>query len=158
MLPSQKCGRQQHADGAGIASMRPGCFHPRNEAGGSLGRSLYRASMRPGCFHPRNAAGCNRPPWLSLASMRPGCFHPRNKSVMGGHGDLRTGFNEAGMFPSQKCRDHMILRQQSASFNEAGMFPSQKCAQLSTGGRFRRRASMRPGCFHPRNAVVKKNR
>ena len=61
--------------------------------------------------------------------MRPGCFHPRNAA--------------------DDCLPHDGLR----GFNEAGMFPSQKFGhrpELSGGWR----ASMRPGCFHPRNTGV----
>ena len=35
-------------------------------------------------------------------------------------------FNEAGMFPSQKSGKRRRLHVYSAGFNEAGMFPSQK--------------------------------
>ena len=82
MFPSQKCGQGRGDSTAPKkASMRPGCFHPRNQdsptsdAGGrqsfneagmfpsqkseefDQALAKYRASMRPGCFHPRNPKG-----------------------------------------------------------------------------------------------------
>src|ERR1035441_68230 len=55
MFPSQKCavavsGRR----GKVMASMGPGCFHPRNTSLRRSHRPLRHASMGPGCFHPRN--------------------------------------------------------------------------------------------------------
>src|ERR1035441_7994455 len=35
--------------------MGPGCFHPRNSCGSTLGATGVGASMGPGCFHPRNS-------------------------------------------------------------------------------------------------------
>ena len=35
--------------------------------------------------------------------MRPGCFHPRNRGPWSLRYPTLGGFNEAGMFPSQKC-------------------------------------------------------
>ena len=60
--------------------MRPGCFHPRNDALQKQVDALDVASMRPGCFHPRNLRYPERPLQAPTASMRPGCFHPRNPS------------------------------------------------------------------------------
>ena len=68
------------------ASMRPGCFHPRNLPGGCAVGRAGGASMRPGCFHPRNAVDVRRSAALQIASMRPGCFHPRNVRFGGGVG------------------------------------------------------------------------
>ena len=108
------------------ASMGPGCFHPRNllDSAGQLGdfglqwgrdvsipeigsgwcreRGDGHASMGPGCFHPRNdyvdVVGANFHP----ASMGPGCFHPRNDCQRSTYALRTSGFNGAGMFPSQK--------------------------------------------------------
>ena len=89
-----------------------------------------------------------------------------------------TGFNGAGMFPSQKLARGTGESLSLSGFNGAGMFPSQKLpaycpsscfpARLQWGrdvsipeiGVDRRRgvrlhrASMGPGCFHPRNEIV----
>ena len=88
---------------------------------------------------------------------------------------LPTGFNGAGMFPSQKFAAARIgkrglprasmgpgcfhprngpvgnpAKKYFQSFNGAGMFPSQKLNTTRSRGR-RWAASMGPGCFHPRN-------
>src|ERR1019366_5359628 len=89
---------------AQLASMGPGCFHPRNVAGRAeypptallqWGRDVsipemlwavgliefdHVASMGPGCFHPRNSLVVWTEAARSWASMGPGCFHPRNDS------------------------------------------------------------------------------
>ena len=62
-------------------------------------------------------------------------------------------FNEAGMFPSQKCAERGVRPGFRTRFNEAGMFPSQKSPSAVLQG-MAGHASMRPGCFHPRNAVI----
>ena len=55
MFPSQKyCGTIGPGETTDLASMRPGCFHPRNDAIDLVRGAREYASMRPGCFHPRN--------------------------------------------------------------------------------------------------------
>ena len=76
-IPEIPRGRLEVVD-VGLASMGPGCFHPRNAVQLAAPGASDPASMGPGCFHPRNAAdvGCRTDLWP--ASMGPGCFHPRN--------------------------------------------------------------------------------
>ena len=59
------------------------------------------------------------------------------------------------MFPSQKWRPSPDSARGSPGFNEAGMFPSQKYL-ADLGVEFDGPASMRPGCFHPRNIPLPK--
>ena len=54
MFPSQKFQRLPKEYPPKPASMRPGCFHPRNDPCQRFPDALQLASMRPGCFHPRN--------------------------------------------------------------------------------------------------------
>ena len=152
MFPSQKCAYQGAAQTVTEdASMGPGCFHPRNQATARRGDPRNAASMGPGCFHPRNKLT----PGAALQAMRlqwgrdvsiPEMQHSRGKWLSA------TGFNGAGMFPSQKFSYGIPPYRGSIGFNGAGMFPSQKCppqhADLDGGA-----ASMGPGCFHPRNSA-----
>src|ERR1035438_7156652 len=57
------------------------------------------------------------------------------------------------MFPSQKSLRTRAVSIGPSGFNGAGMFPSQKCLHGRNHGAYRR-ASMGPGCFHRRNAVT----
>ena len=54
MFPSQKCEGMHPHGGDQLASMGPGCFHPRNPNPSLTEVAALRASMGPGCFHPRN--------------------------------------------------------------------------------------------------------
>src|ERR1035437_668224 len=56
------------------------------------------------------------------------------------------------MFPSQKLQAVRHAMRQRTGFNGAGMFPSQKYALRDRHAVFQQ-ASMGPGCFHPRNNV-----
>ena len=138
-------------------------------------RRLIRvASMGPGCFHPRNIVEDEAAIMGLVASMGPGCFHPRNVAERNTAFAQYARFNGAGMFPSQKYigdwhsitqvvvlqwgRDVSIPEMpppplncmQKPRFNGAGMFPSQKWRDAA-GVRGHPIASMGPGCFHPRN-------
>ena len=55
------------------------------------------------------------------------------------------------MFPSQKFFWTLTGKPPLPCFNEAGMFPSQKYTVNPNGAEDHFVASMRPGCFHPRN-------
>ena len=127
MFPSQKSPQaaipSPRRVGFNEAGMFPSQKSPALSDPPTLGGT---ASMRPGCFHPRNTLAVGQWASCGIASMRPGCFHPRN---------ALTGQVDA-------------LAQRR--FNEAGMFPSQKCRRPRTHPPGRT-ASMRPGCFHPRN-------
>ena len=85
--------------------------------------------------------------------MGPGCFHPRNGSS-GGNTTLNiTGFNGAGMFPSQKWASayapgaHPVGLQwgRDVSIPEITSNISRALPNCV--------ASMGPGCFHPRNII-----
>ena len=105
MFPSQKLEYGSGRYRLMLASMGPGCFHPRNGGMKYAVSLLYRASMGPGCFHPRNTMclmtfmgfgglqwgrdvsipempkTCRSARSICPASMGPGCFHPRNKCL-----------------------------------------------------------------------------
>ena len=124
MFPSQKC-----AAGGGVvvhASMRPGCFHPRNAVLPVGANQLFYSFNEAGMFPSQKCRNATTPRGQTRASMRPGCFHPRNitSSAMSA---APMSFNEAGMFPSQKSGRAAEARRPRGGFNEAGMFPSQKC-------------------------------
>src|ERR1017187_7788962 len=133
------------------ASMGPGCFYPGNAfmyvyvdepCWLQWGRDVSipemcrssrmttegdPASMGPGCFYPGNTANWTRPihrVWLQWGR---DVSIPEMHMAAGGQGDLRSGFNGAGMFLSRKYGE----------LDETD--PS-------------RLASMGPGCFYPGNA------
>ena len=133
MFPSQKCECGGAHSATNNASMRPGCFHPRNVAHVIVRKSVWPASMRPGCFHPRNNA--------RMDDAAPDC-HCFNEAGMFPSQKFRwqfrfcvcfRRFNEAGMFPSQKSTPSGTLAHGLGCFNEAGMFPSQKCEFVHPG-------------------------
>ena len=87
MFPSQKWRAGASVQFSEVASMRPGCFHPRNH------HARRGRARGPLCF---NEAG----------------MFPSQKSLHTIHKDRpRRSFNEAGMFPSQKsCHLDSVAR------------------------------------------------
>ena len=156
MFPSQKYRPRvlpfAPAKGFNGAGMFPSQKY--SSQGGCVSNSV--ASMGPGCFHPRNA-GC--PPWgTAIAWLQWGrdVSIPEMPHGLASSRDLAC-FNGAGMFPSQKCRRSvwtlrftcLLQRGRDVSipeicsirrtlsrppgFNGAGMFPSQKSVRDRAG-------------------------
>ena len=80
MFPSQKSGRVMGRMDAKGASMRPGCFHPRNTRKGAGDASKRARFNEAGMFPSQKSVGGRQTNGICHASMRPGCFHPRNMS------------------------------------------------------------------------------
>src|ERR1035437_311643 len=125
---------------------------PEIPSGLPRGMVQRRASMGPGCFHPRNAApvgSTHTSPWLqwgrdvSIPEM-PYSFPAYTESTALQWG-RDVSIPEMGSAVPQMPS--------SRRFNGAGMFPSQKWdgrGHAVAGDR----ASMGPGCFHPRNVIA----
>src|ERR1017187_2384008 len=155
MFPSQKCAFQLGAEVGGLgASMGPGCFHPRNESALKVTSQSFLASMGPGCFHPRNGVTpCRRstpywPQWgrdVSIPEIPIPISRPFSQSC----------FNGAGMFPSQKWVrfGFVVVIRPALQWGRDVSIP-----EISSGFPLRpvwTRASMGPGCFHPRNQYAR---
>src|ERR1035438_7324438 len=149
MFPSQKSCVQYTVLCPAMASMGPGCFHPRNGAPvGGTPVTIQRfngAGMFPSQKCGRAVCNDHHVP----ASMGPGCFHPRNQGHLGiaqNTYELQWGRDVsipemvALDFPLsftgqlQWGRDVSIPEipryapsdMRMPRFNGAGMFPSQK--------------------------------
>ena len=103
MFPSQKSGRGAQRGHRCYCFNEAGMFPSQKWWDRVREWAALKASMRPGCFHPRNKHRGFMGVPSTMASMRPGCFHPRNTLETGLQCRfIRYRFNEAGMFPSQK--------------------------------------------------------
>ena len=130
MFPSQKCRGLIDGGLSRSASMGPGCFHPRNHADGYGVTAYFWLQWGRDVSIPE----MSRPLWTETVQYW--LQWGRDVSIPeisrpSAHFGTPSGFNGAGMFPSQK-------------------FGSAREGCPST------RASMGPGCFHPRNGPKRK--
>ena len=131
--------------------MGPGCFHPRNMKTSTIPRakralqwgrdvSIPEIARKPSVHISRGWLQWGRD--VSIPEM------PMAWSTVDTHIQLQWGRDVS--IPEMPSHPH--LGRPLPSFNGAGMFPSQKSPLV-----FRltpaNRASMGPGCFHPRNLM-----
>ena len=134
-----------------VASMGPGCFHPRNNA--TYTETTLRVTLQWGRdvsipeIPPANASPipAGRLQWGRDVSIPEINWHIPDGRVL-------AGFNGAGMFPSQKLgAGSVMVFAPNASMGPGCLHPrNKKLGDLRAPLAI---ASMGPGCFHPRNAT-----
>src|ERR1035441_4990892 len=81
MFPSQKSHVERLAVHGTVASMGPGCFHPRNARWNAGGTQQYLLQWGLDVSIPEIGDPSQPSAAQAMASMGPGCFHPRNKEA-----------------------------------------------------------------------------
>src|ERR1035441_4370296 len=150
MFPSQKCAGKPSESAGWLASMGPGCFHPRNLTVILEDARPGPASMGPGCFHPRNY----RPPsaFSASGSLQWGRDVSIPEMAAQSIDPLRAAPLQLGPDVSIPEIRYAFTATSFADLLQWGRDVSIPEMQCPAGtARQTPAASMGPGCFHPRN-------